>query len=290
MNKYTCARCGLIKQWNNAKLTRDPHDKIMLFVLEKNKLISIQSFHCFRSNNFIHFFSLIFTQTFCCEIFVRQRNSIAKPSLIHRDLLLSLHRIEWNKWKQQKTKLPFRVCWTWRLKKKQSNLAAGKEASSKAEGQKNDQSQSSETVTEYFEQFSTLPAGLHKYVSNDLIGTPLEDIDPVYKDKQVNTNSAHLKLTLILPLFFNWSINGTIVRHDSKFFCFFCFFFWKKGARLHFNKVISFGFALFNLTRQMNFNLYRFSMWFFYQTLNSKNSNCNRPDCLGLEWTRINRL
>lgn len=55
----------------------------------------------------------------------------------------------------------------------------------KNEGQTSDQPQSPENVAEHFEQFSTIPAGLHKYVSNDLIGTPLEDIDPFHKDKQV---------------------------------------------------------------------------------------------------------
>lgn len=55
----------------------------------------------------------------------------------------------------------------------------------KNEGQKSDQPQSPENVAEHFEQFATIPAGLHKYVSNDLIGTPLEDIDPFHKDKQV---------------------------------------------------------------------------------------------------------
>lgn len=48
-----------------------------------------------------------------------------------------------------------------------------------------EQPQPSEASFERFEAFSTLPLGLSKYVGNDLIGTPLEDIDPFYKDKQV---------------------------------------------------------------------------------------------------------
>lgn len=77
-----------------------------------------------------------------------------------------------------------------------------------AEGQKNDQPQSSSDTAgvEYFEQFSTLPAGLHKYVSNDLIGTPLEDIDPFYKDKQVTKAGQILNDTLISCLFIQWQL------------------------------------------------------------------------------------
>lgn len=47
------------------------------------------------------------------------------------------------------------------------------------------QPQPSEASFERFETFSTLPNGLSKFVGNDLIATPLEDIDPFYKDKQV---------------------------------------------------------------------------------------------------------
>lgn len=46
---------------------------------------------------------------------------------------------------------------------------------------------SSEVTFERFKQFSTLPSGLSKFVAKDLLGTPLEDIDPIYKDKQVHT-------------------------------------------------------------------------------------------------------
>lgn len=56
---------------------------------------------------------------------------------------------------------------------------------SKAESQKDNQPKSSEVEFERFEQFSKLPDGLSKYVAQDLIGTPLDDIDPFYKDKQV---------------------------------------------------------------------------------------------------------
>lgn len=52
-----------------------------------------------------------------------------------------------------------------------------------------DQLHSAEVSFERFEQFSTLPIGLSKYVAKDLIGTPLEDIDPFYKDKQVNSST-----------------------------------------------------------------------------------------------------
>ncbi|XP_055311841.1 sodium channel protein para-like [Sitodiplosis mosellana] len=54
----------------------------------------------------------------------------------------------------------------------------------KAGSDKENQLKSSEIKFERFEQFSTLPIGLSKYVAQDLIGSPLEDIDPFYKDKQ----------------------------------------------------------------------------------------------------------
>lgn len=57
----------------------------------------------------------------------------------------------------------------------------------KADSAKDNQPKSSSEIqVERFEQFSTLPIGLGKYVAKDLIGTPLEDIDPFYKDKQVH--------------------------------------------------------------------------------------------------------
>lgn len=40
-----------------------------------------------------------------------------------------------------------------------------------------------------FEQFSSLPDGLSKYIVGDLIGTPLDEIDNFYKDKQVINKS-----------------------------------------------------------------------------------------------------
>lgn len=48
------------------------------------------------------------------------------------------------------------------------------------------QPQASDARGERFPAFTTLPLGLRNYVAKDLIGTPLEDIDPFYKDKQVN--------------------------------------------------------------------------------------------------------
>lgn len=56
----------------------------------------------------------------------------------------------------------------------------------KADTHKDDQPQTSDAQFVHFEQFTTLPAGLRKYVAKDLIGTPLEDIDPFYKDKQAS--------------------------------------------------------------------------------------------------------
>lgn len=56
----------------------------------------------------------------------------------------------------------------------------------KADSHKDDQPQTSDAQFVHFEQFATLPAGLRKYVAKDLIGTPLEDIDPFYKDKQAS--------------------------------------------------------------------------------------------------------
>lgn len=56
----------------------------------------------------------------------------------------------------------------------------------KADSHKDDQPQTSDAQFVRFEQFSTLPVGLRKYVAPDLIGTPLEDIDPFYKDKQAS--------------------------------------------------------------------------------------------------------
>lgn len=56
----------------------------------------------------------------------------------------------------------------------------------KADSHKDDQPQTSDAQFVHFEQFTTLPAGLRKYVQKDLIGTPLEDIDPFYKDKQAS--------------------------------------------------------------------------------------------------------
>lgn len=56
----------------------------------------------------------------------------------------------------------------------------------KADSHKDDQPQPSDAQFVHFEQFITLPVGLRKYVQKDLIGTPLEDIDPFYKDKQAS--------------------------------------------------------------------------------------------------------
>lgn len=56
----------------------------------------------------------------------------------------------------------------------------------KSDSHKDDQAQTSDAQFVHFEQFTTLPAGLRKYVAKDLIGTPLEDIDPFYKDKQAS--------------------------------------------------------------------------------------------------------
>lgn len=36
-----------------------------------------------------------------------------------------------------------------------------------------------------FEEFSTLPDGFTKYIVGDFVGTPLDEIDQFYKDKQV---------------------------------------------------------------------------------------------------------
>ncbi|XP_031630611.1 sodium channel protein para-like [Contarinia nasturtii] len=65
---------------------------------------------------------------------------------------------------------------------KQSNLSD--QEAPKPGSHKDDQPQLSEAKFERFKQLSTLPLGLSKYVAKDLIGTPLEDIDPFYKDKQ----------------------------------------------------------------------------------------------------------
>lgn len=63
----------------------------------------------------------------------------------------------------------------------------------KADSHKDDQPQTSDAQFVHFEQFTTLPAGLRKYVQKDLIGTPLEDIDPFYKDKQASEQSRDTK-------------------------------------------------------------------------------------------------
>lgn len=69
------------------------------------------------------------------------------------------------------------------FKQKQSTLSA--QEVPKVDIQKNDQPQSSDGRGERFKTFTSLPLGLRSYVADDLIGTPLEDIDPFYKDKQV---------------------------------------------------------------------------------------------------------
>lgn len=73
---------------------------------------------------------------------------------------------------------------------KQSNLSdqGALKVSCSGDCQKDNQPQ----PTEYqrFEEFSKLPPGLSNYVAKDLIGTPLEDIDPFYKDKQVNNSKV----------------------------------------------------------------------------------------------------
>lgn len=45
---------------------------------------------------------------------------------------------------------------------------------------------SSDTKFIQFKQFDTLSPGLSQYIVNDLIGTPLEDVDNFYKDKNVS--------------------------------------------------------------------------------------------------------
>lgn len=67
---------------------------------------------------------------------------------------------------------------------KQKNANLPDQEVPKADSHKDDQPQTSDPQFVRFEQFSTLPVGLRKYVATDLIGTPLEDIDPFYKDKQ----------------------------------------------------------------------------------------------------------
>lgn len=52
--------------------------------------------------------------------------------------------------------------------------------------QQPDKSKSSPSEHVQFDEFSKLPTGLRHFVTNNLIGMPLEDIDSSYKDKQVN--------------------------------------------------------------------------------------------------------
>lgn len=70
----------------------------------------------------------------------------------------------------------------------------------KADSHKDDQPQASDAQYVRFEEFSTLPVGLRKYVASDLIGTPLEDIDPFYKDKQASTKAFWILFDLVARL------------------------------------------------------------------------------------------
>lgn len=142
-----------MKQWNNIKLTQDLNDKLML--------LDFKEFNSFS----LILLSMIATHYRTLKLKKKQKFSEIVEQVDSPNICVKI------------------ICYFFIIQKKPIHLP-DKQAS-KAEGQKNDQPQSCEIEAEYFEQFSTLPVGLNKYISNDLIGTPLDDIDPFYKDKQV---------------------------------------------------------------------------------------------------------
>lgn len=78
----------------------------------------------------------------------------------------------------------------------------------KSETNKDNETKPSEIDFERFEQYSALPIGLGKYVTPDLIGTPLEDIDPFYKEKQVpDTKVIHYSTLKIDPAHYKSAIS-----------------------------------------------------------------------------------